>query len=82
VVPLTVNVNTAVPWSLIVTGPPFIPLLVVPIITGLIVFALLRTPNGPCPEIVAVTTVPIGPEVGERVTVGVLKVQVAVPVLP
>ena len=77
------NVNTAVPWSVAVTGA-VIALVVgmVPIVTGGTGFALLKTANGPNPEAVTVTKVPIGPEVGERVTVGVLRVQVAVPVLP
>lgn len=46
---------------------------------------VLAPPNvapGPNPVAVTVTTVPVGPEVGERVTVGVVKVKAAVAMLP
>jgi len=42
----------------------------------------LKVAPGPIPVTVAVTTVPIGPEVGESVIVGAFRAQVVVAMLP
>jgi len=79
--PGIVNTNTEVPCSVTAGAAGFklatlAGLAVLPMVTVLIAWA------GANPVTVAVTTVPNGPEVGESVTVGVVRVKVAVATLP
>jgi len=76
-----VNTNTEVPCSVTTGAAGFklatlAGLAVLPMVTVLMLWA------GANPVTVAVTTVPNGPEVGESVTVGVVRVKAAVATLP
>jgi len=71
------NWNTVVPCSVLVA--------VAGIIVDTVVDPNLRlftVPAGPFPDIVAVTSVPTGPMVGESVSDGVVRDQLTVAVLP
>jgi len=76
----TVNRNAEVPCS-VTEGVPGVVVAEV-VVARLPIATLLMLAVGPKPVTVAVTTVPIGPEVGESVTTGVLSAYVVVAVLP
>ena len=78
---VTANWNAVVPCSVTV-GVAGINGEIVVGVAPLPILTVATVAPGPNPVTVAVTSVPTGPEVGDRVTVGVLRVKGVVAVLP
>jgi hypothetical protein len=70
------NWKAAVPCSVTVVGFGIEAIAVAPKVTP------VKVAPGPNPDAFTVTSVPAGPEVGENVTAGAVKLKIAVPVLP